>query len=219
MKLWSQTVGGVKATHGELFSISVSLSFFPWSNINSTGSDRHTLSPPVLLNTHSQQHMCVLLRILITHEHPHTTMTEHKCKQAQKEESPSIVQLKRINWQSLPHMTSREWIHAQTKDWERITAHWSILLPAAARPDVLLGWLRWALRHSYLVAAALQAHPSPFPARCRCVSSTNSALINLITNRRIDPRPIYLSTKPLKLCKPLLSTPTAPWFTERKYSQ
>lgn len=36
--------------------------------------------------------------------------------------------------------------------------------------------------HSYLVAAAPLAHPSPFPVRCRRVCSKNSALINLIAS-------------------------------------
>lgn len=52
-----------------------------------------------------------------------------------------------------------------------------------------------SIHHSYLVAAAPQAHPSPFPIPCRRVSSIGSALINLITNRRMDPRPGYLSAK------------------------
>lgn len=35
------------------------------------------------------------------------------------------------------------------------------------------GWMG-SFHHSYLVAAALQAHPSPFPAPCHCVSRSSS---------------------------------------------
>lgn len=55
-----------------------------------------------------------------------------------------------------------------------------------------------SIHHSYLVAAALQAHPSPFPARCRRICSKGSVLINLITNVKMDPRPIHLSAKPYR---------------------
>lgn len=58
--------------------------------------------------------------------------------------------------------------------------------PAASRDELYSPFLSRT--------AASRAHPSLFPTPCRRFSSASSALINLITNRRTDPRPIYLST-------------------------
>lgn len=63
-----------------------------------------------------------------------------------------------------------------------------------------------SIHYSYLVAAALQAHPSLFPTACRRVSSTSSALINLITNRRTDPPTCLPNTPDL-----LLAFAPRPW--------
>lgn len=171
-----------------------SLSVCPWSNINSAGSDRHTLSPPVLVGP-----VCACLKRCRTP----ARLCHRGSKRNNSDKSTENTHIKRIhppikkgNLASTPSIdpvgmsVCPGCIQAQSEDGGEDYTPTAYSLLHSSQPPAEMS----SIRHSYLVAAASRAHPSPFPTPCRRSSSASSALINLITNRRIDPRPIYLST-------------------------
>lgn len=169
-----------------------SLSVCPWSNINSAGSDRHTLSPPVssALFVRVWNHAEPQLASAIEAVREITVMRAQKTH-TRKTNPPTNRKgqtgIHTVHWLGGNECVPR--LHSDAERGRRGGLYPDGLFFAPQQPAEMS-----PIRHSYLVAAASRAHPSPFPAPCRRPSSASSALINLITNHRIDPRPIYLST-------------------------
>lgn len=168
-----------------------SLSVCPWSNINSAGSDRHTLSPPVLVGP-----VCACLKpcrtpACLCHRGSKRNNSDKSTENTHKTNPPTNQKgqtgIHTVHWLGGNECVPR--LHSDTERGRRGGLYPDGLFFAPQQPAEMS-----PIRHSYLVAAASRAHPSPFPTPCRRSSSASSALINLITNRRIDPGPIYLST-------------------------
>lgn len=178
-----------------------------------------TLTPRGVIDTHwahlcssQHNHSSVFVRMLNSRQsrqwgkHIHSSDGVQKYKANTKEKVQSTNQVQEnhkhtVRWHLSGNETVPSWVQAQTGDGEGIKAEWPILLSTAfSQTDSRLAEMS-SIHHSYLVAAAPQAHPSLFPTPCRRVSSTSSASINLITNRRMDPRP--WSTCLLNLPDPL----------------